>query len=339
LIFWNEDNGFITCQNPINIKEFVVAISIFDIKTHEEYLKNKQYVNINDLYKGDNALCVALSQKDYERAEWLINEGINLSGILAADTFIDVNITPEIQLLMIEKGAGFDVNQKTLMGYLPLHYSKSKEVIELLVKKGIAINMLNDFGENALFQNDDPELLTYFIEGGCDINKRNNDGRTPIFCREANITKLLIEKGARVDIKDNAGCGVITNVESREIFDLLFTAGAPIDFISNTGMNILMLNYDYNIDMDYCLSHGVDINHKNDEGINLLGILTNNEDDIKFGIYLIEEKNIDYHSIDKNNLPEKLQEYITLKERSIAEKNALNKDLAVISNIQKLNRI
>lgn len=306
-----------------------MTISIFDIKTHEDYLKNKESINLNTLYRGDNALGVALSQKDYERAEWLIDEGIDLSGDISVETFIHPNITPEIQLLMIEKGVGFDVNEKTLIGNLPLHYSKSKEVIELFIKKGIPLNMLNDFGENALFQNDDPELLTYFIEGGCDINKRNNDGRTPIFCREENITKLLIEKGARIDIKDNSGCGVITNVKSREIFDLLFTAGAPIDFISNTGMNILMLNYDYNIDMDYCLSHGVDINHKNNEGINLLGILTNNEDDIKFGIYLIEEKNIDYHSIDKNDLPEKLQEYITLKERSIAEKNALNKDLAV----------
>lgn len=313
-----------------------MTISIFDIKTHEDYLNNKENIEINDLYKGNNAFCVALLQKDYQRAQWLIHEGIDLSNDI--DLFMHENITPEIQILMIEKGVGFDGNKKTLMGNSPLHYSKNKEVIKSFIKKGIPADILNDFGENALFKIDDPELLDYLIANGCAINHLCNNKRTAIFSRDEKVTEFLLKKGAKADILDIYGNGTITNVHSKKVFNLLVEHGASINFISGIGHNILMCNYDYNIDVDYCLSNGVDINHKDMNGENMLQQLTDNESDFSFAMYLIE-KGIEYKHINIDTLPEKIKDYIVKRETMLEERRSLNIAVCFDNINNKLPRI
>ena len=53
-------------------------ISIFNIKTEEEYLKNKEYVDINELDNSErDALTVALKNSDIDKAKWLIKNGLS----------------------------------------------------------------------------------------------------------------------------------------------------------------------------------------------------------------------------------------------------------------------
>ena len=55
-------------------------ISIFNIKTEEEYLKNKEYIDINELDNSErDALTVALKNSDIDKAKWLIKNGLNIN--------------------------------------------------------------------------------------------------------------------------------------------------------------------------------------------------------------------------------------------------------------------
>jgi ankyrin repeat protein len=74
------------------------------------------------------------------------------------------------------------------------------------------INTCDKYGRNLLhkFANTfDQFLLKILIDNGCDINKKDNLGQTPIFYAEQNTINFFIENGTDLCIKNNHGHTVL----------------------------------------------------------------------------------------------------------------------------------
>jgi ankyrin repeat protein len=119
----------------------------------------------------------------------------------------------EIVQLLIEKG--IDINQTDEDGRNALHWASAnghKEIVQLLIEKGIDINQTDEDGENALHlatSNGHKEIVQLIIEKGIDINQTDGDGENALHLASENgnkeIVQLLIEKG--IDINQTSEYG------------------------------------------------------------------------------------------------------------------------------------
>lgn len=120
-------------------------ISIFNIKTEEEYLKNKEYVDINELDNSErDALTVALKNSDIDKAKWLIKNGLKCD-------FLNV------------------YGESLLVG------RDNVEIINLLIGNGTNVNNRNNDSETALFRANET-LTKELIKHGIDVNIVDNMG-------------------------------------------------------------------------------------------------------------------------------------------------------------------
>lgn len=278
--------------------------------------KLKGFMNNAMQEEQEDILEKVLDRRDYKKAKLLIEKKVKMS----MNAFFSNHITGELQLLMINNG--FDVHQRTMLSFTTLHYAKSDKVVEALIEKGVDISDINVLGQTALCVAEKADVAKALIKAGIKVDRRDNNGQTALFGANAEVTKVLVENGADLNIKDIDGNTPIMHINDREIFDILVKNGASVDVINEEGMNIFMLMHCENLDIEYCLANGVDINHKDRSGNNVLYFLSeNNEKEMLFAQNLIE-KGIDYQSVFEE-LPEILQNYIIMRE----EKKELNEAL------------
>ena len=76
-----------------------------------------------------------------------------------------------------------------------LYVDDLKTVREQL-NKGVSANAKNDVGQTPLHVTQDLAILKLLISNGSDVNSVDGDGRTPIFNKEIEFMKILIEAGA-----------------------------------------------------------------------------------------------------------------------------------------------
>ena len=168
--------------------------------------------------------------------------------------------------LLIEKGA--DINeQDDQRGETPLMTAAradirgKEQLIDFLIKSGADINITDKNGNNVMLNfiyyegGDDYYLKTknekivpFLIKEGLDVNGRNSiTGQTALMITHStNITRILIENGAEIEVKDfegntalalAAGWGAL--YENKIKF--LMEKGAKINAVNNKGMTILQL--------------------------------------------------------------------------------------------------
>jgi ankyrin repeat protein len=155
--------------------------------------------------------------------------------------------TSDIVKLLIEKGA--DINVKNKDGDTPLsthikNYLYHKNRISKLradIRKTsgrIRVTYRTRLKESEFFAPQYAKMVEFFIENGADINIKNKDGDTPlltyikIFPDKKNTTKLLIKKGADlniVDQKKRTALHIASIKGFTEIVKLLIAAGANKD--------------------------------------------------------------------------------------------------------------
>lgn len=121
-----------------------------------------------------------------------------------------------------------------------------KKMIEYLLKKGAPIQNVNDQGWSALHRavysfvipgferagkmKELEELIALLLHYGADINAQDYDGDTPLHLATADdlfsrqIVELLLENGAKIDIKNNRGLTAYEQIKDYKkrisLFDL-----------------------------------------------------------------------------------------------------------------------
>lgn len=202
---------------------------------------------------GDNILYTALTNNYREAGELLIKQGADIYSKNAAEfsplryamvtggALRDWFITPQVI-------AGSDGNGNT-----PLHYAagwKYDECITYLVNKGADINKKNSLGETPLYDAamvNSVSTIKLLVQKGANPNARDLLGNTPLHksvqWNTLDATKTLIEMGAVVDAKNISGktpLSVAANYDSIDSAKILLENNANVNSCDITGKSILM---------------------------------------------------------------------------------------------------
>jgi len=196
---------------PKSIYNFIEDGNINEIRN---YLKGAKDLNSN--FKLESLLYYAIDncENDYfNTIELLINNGADInshhSKLLETPLHrLCARIKPRMDVIamILEKGA--DVNAINISGKTPLFYCNfnySVELLNLLVKYGVDINIKNKYKNTILhddyincFDENFEEFLKALLALGFDINSKNSYGLTPLnFCENKKIKDILIKYGGK----------------------------------------------------------------------------------------------------------------------------------------------
>lgn len=146
---------------------------------------------------------------------------------------------------LIDKGA--NVNTKNNNGGTPLHGvcsigpSSEIDLVKLLVAHGADINARENYGGTPLrYAIGTIDKASFLIENGADINA-TSDGNTILhlaltYCSNDDLSKLLIEKGAKINQNDKFGNTELHMAAMRgfaQVAELLVKHGASINALNN----------------------------------------------------------------------------------------------------------
>lgn len=102
--------------------------------------------------------------------------------------------------------------------------------------------------------------VEYLISQGANVNFKNKDGNTPLFCHEdPDIINLLIRQGANVNEQNDKGNVPLFSVKNIESAELLLHNGADINHCDFFGANATFYISDPFV-MQYLIDKGLNIN-------------------------------------------------------------------------------
>ncbi|MEM7727629.1 MAG: ankyrin repeat domain-containing protein, partial [Cyanobacteria bacterium P01_A01_bin.45] len=185
--------------------------------------------------------------------------------------------------------------------------NKDFKIIKILVKNGVDINRKDNQGQTPLFYwTNDLDITEFLINSGADVNTKNNYGQTALFKAVAytDLTKLILQHGANV------------NAHYQKVAQLLIKHGANVNTKDNHGVTPLFRAKDKTMTL-ILIKNGADVNVKSNLGITPL--YRANEDVaqvlIENGAYAIYKdgtsQNIFYNAI-KNGRQDQIQKLINI---------------------------
>jgi ankyrin repeat protein len=179
------------------------------------------------------------------RGFWVISITVCLSGTAcaqnAADQLIQTIRNNDLASLKTSLAKGVDVNTKDSRGSTLLMHaaaSGSPEAVKLLMEGGADVNAKNEVEATALILGaGNPEKARLLVEKGADVNAHSKLGRTPLMiasgCDGCSATvKLLLDKGADPNARDKQGNTAMAAASWGDISDsvkLLLAKGAGAD--------------------------------------------------------------------------------------------------------------
>lgn len=209
----------------------------YDMKKYLTLFFTVVFVLISNLAAATE-LHEAVQKENITRVKGLLEKGVNVDekddeGLTALHYASSMGLDEIVQFLL-EKGA--NVNAEADNGYTALIgaiYALNFDLVKYLVEKGANINRKQDGRDTPLMSaaiNGCPEIVTYLIEKGADVNSKGLNGVTALMHAayrytgtratikekvgkkritiglrfdHLEVAKILIRKGANVNIKDN----------------------------------------------------------------------------------------------------------------------------------------
>ncbi|MDX9787484.1 MAG: ankyrin repeat domain-containing protein [Desulfobacterales bacterium] len=125
-------------------------------------------------------------------------------------------------LQQLEKGV--NVNARDDTGQTPLHITQNKAMAEMLIKKSADVNAVDPENMTPIF-NKEIELSKILVEAGADINFKSKRGNTPIiwyaYSGYTEGIQYLVSLGASVNVKNSDGQTAYDVAEKFSHFNLL----------------------------------------------------------------------------------------------------------------------
>jgi ankyrin repeat protein len=268
LLMNGADLNAVNCAGKSSLHE---AVKFNYIETTKALVESGAEIESRDtLYQ--TPIFYALSPDHIEILELLINSGANIfatdiNGRTLLHAAASINNTEAIELLIEH---GLDIKAEDNKGLTPLEYAWScdyiiapfgrcfdfmsdrytriyswsgYEAFRLLIQHGADITRIDWRKPEQLIrlvQYDAPDLVLIALENGASVNAKDSDFlRTPLHQSAAFNTvenaRLLIEKGAVIDIENNNGeTPLITAIQykSIDVASLLIEFGADIIFLT-----------------------------------------------------------------------------------------------------------
>lgn len=143
-----------------------------------------------------------LKQKKFETIKKIKPLGPEAKKMFEA-LYVDDLETVKQQLEM-----GVDINTKNDTGQTPLHVSRNKAIVTMLISKGADVNAVDENGMAPIFSKD-VDLSKILVEAGADINQRSNKGNTPLifysYSGYIEGIQYLVSLGASVNARNSDG--------------------------------------------------------------------------------------------------------------------------------------
>lgn len=331
--------------------EFYNNLNIFTVKNHEEYIKNKENIDIN-LWNPElqNAVVHALENEDYDKVNWLLDEGIVLkenehyiediqnNNYMTSECLKSTIEKPELQKKMIEKGlkiepfSDFYEDERSI-----LEYSASIEVLNILLKAGhlphfekdviiikdgfyrkenFVFNILTEITPNIVFWD-------YLLKNNIsNINETDPRGNTILFnCEDEKEIIYLIDKKIDINHRNNNGDTALFGA-SLEKTKMLLEAGADVNIKSESGENALLRTNDINTAL-LLIEKGIST-----EGDVYLWSKVNNE-------WVKDEEPVSFMSVLEKNNKIIFNIVNAIKEKEYINSNFNNEEQLIMSNIKK----
>lgn len=177
---------------------------------------------------GENPISYAAKNGQFEAVMFLISKGedvnykeknYGMTPFLSAAEYGDIKYMKKL----ISKGANIHEKSKSKQTAITLAaFGKKADAVKFLIKKGLNPNLKGQYGWTALtyaiftsdyMKYDLPEdikaTVDVLLQGGADINQKDDDGNTVLIHAAQQEALMLIDyllsKGANPDIKNNAG--------------------------------------------------------------------------------------------------------------------------------------
>jgi len=221
------------------------AIELGDLSLVQRIIENKKeegVIDFNAVTEEGTIINYAVENGTFEIVEYLINCEINLEG---SETTPLININFEFE-----------------DGLTPLMTAcihQKPEIVELLIKKGAALELKDDEGDTALVYaviGGSSAIIEDLLNAGANINVKNNDGYTPLHksCMLSNrdLVNLFIRRGANLEIKDDDGDTPLLTAcayGNMDIVSDLLDAGADT-YVKNNNQHDIFVIINNNLTID-----------------------------------------------------------------------------------------
>ncbi|KIE04644.1 hypothetical protein NF27_GZ00040 [Candidatus Jidaibacter acanthamoeba] len=229
-----------------NDTAFELALKHPGSRIYKFIIENDRKINGNKAQLGKFAFFDALSNKDYNTCEWLLENGVS-------------------------------VNTRYIEGGTPLHQAvlhKDYEMCEWLLNKGANINIPNKYDETPLalaLEDNNPRLHTLLISRGANPNTQGGQYRkTALYYAAINndndTCEWLLSHGANVNIPDiygNTSLQLALQYNNPRLHTLLISRGANLNTQGGQYRKTALYYAAINNDNDTCewlLSHGANVN-------------------------------------------------------------------------------
>jgi ankyrin repeat protein len=176
-------------------------------------------INTLDGRGESSALTEVVFLGDLEAARTLLNSGANPDGDEQAPDSRPLQVaalrgTTEMVRLLLDRGAELEIEDS--VGLTPLHLASQQnrlDTVRILLSRGAEVEKtgLNNFTSlHSAVLGGHLQMTQLLLEGNADINARDgNYGQTPLMLAlrdsNVNILRLLLARGADVQLRDNEG--------------------------------------------------------------------------------------------------------------------------------------